>query len=527
MDRATAAWAISSSPEGIRSSTGASGRLDLAAPGSGSRSKSTESSSAPDTPSTVEWCILATKPMSSSASPSTIHISHSGRARSSWWPVISPVRSASSRSPPGLGHRGPSHVVVDVEPGVVDPHRVAEAERHLDQPAPEHRGGGDAAGDPLLHPLERVAPRDRRRVEDQGHGHVHVEARGLEVEEAGVESAESFHRLSLRRRPPCPPAGPSFATPVPSPLCPGSDWFHFSGRTVFDGGVAWVFLAVSIAFAVLVVNAYHPVKREPFTVVSFALGWIPGELPLQVGAVEVAGAAVLWPQRRPPRLAGLGGPGHRRRLGGRAGRAGRRRPPVPGPWSTQALDRRHRRGDHRRRLRSRSRRGTAGGGWSSPCPFRMAGHQAGQEHRLLGRRELPAQARHPDPSVGDARAGPGPRLHPRWGVGHRGQAAAGHPDDPRAGPARLGVRGHQLPAQPPGHLAGPHRRLQAGRGLGARAHRRVRGRPRSSSPSPAGRPAATCRRCWPSPPTGPSGSPGSRTWTPRSTPACPSTACTT
>ena len=54
-----------------------------------------------------------------------------------------------------------------------------------------------------------------------------------------------------------------------------------------------MFLAVSIAFAVLVVNAYHPVKREPFTVLSFALGWIPGELPLQVAAVEIAGAVVL------------------------------------------------------------------------------------------------------------------------------------------------------------------------------------------------------------------------------------------
>jgi acetyl esterase/lipase len=59
--------------------------------------------------------------------------------------------------------------------------------------------------------------------------------------------------------------------------------------------VAWVFLAVSIAFAVLVVNAYHPIRREPFTVASFALGWIPGELPLQVCAVEMAGAAVfVW-----------------------------------------------------------------------------------------------------------------------------------------------------------------------------------------------------------------------------------------
>jgi acetyl esterase/lipase len=54
--------------------------------------------------------------------------------------------------------------------------------------------------------------------------------------------------------------------------------------------VAWVFLAVSIAFAVLVVNAYQPVKREPFTVASFALGWIPGELPLHVCAVEIAAA---------------------------------------------------------------------------------------------------------------------------------------------------------------------------------------------------------------------------------------------
>ena len=89
--------------------------------------------------------------------------------------------------------------------------------------------------------------------------------------------------------------------------------------------------------------------------------------------------------------------------------------------------------------------------------------------------------------------------------------AAGHPDDARAGPAGLGVRRHQLPAEPQGHLARPHRRLQAGGGLGPGAHRRVRGRPRVSSPSPAGRPGATFRRCWPSPRTSPTGSPASRT----------------
>jgi acetyl esterase/lipase len=50
-----------------------------------------------------------------------------------------------------------------------------------------------------------------------------------------------------------------------------------------------VFLAVSMAFAVLVVNAFFPVRREPFTVACFALGWIPSELPLQVGVLELIG----------------------------------------------------------------------------------------------------------------------------------------------------------------------------------------------------------------------------------------------
>jgi acetyl esterase/lipase len=56
--------------------------------------------------------------------------------------------------------------------------------------------------------------------------------------------------------------------------------------------MAWVFFAVSMTFAALVVNAFHPVRREPFTVASFALGWIPGELPLHVGALEAAGVVL-------------------------------------------------------------------------------------------------------------------------------------------------------------------------------------------------------------------------------------------
>ena len=69
--------------------------------------------------------------------------------------------------------------------------------------------------------------------------------------------------------------------------------------------VAWVFLAVSMAFALLAVNALFPIRREPLTVVSFALGWIPSELPLQVGFFAVVGTVAFafdgvldsWPGR--------------------------------------------------------------------------------------------------------------------------------------------------------------------------------------------------------------------------------------
>jgi acetyl esterase/lipase len=55
---------------------------------------------------------------------------------------------------------------------------------------------------------------------------------------------------------------------------------------VFHGAMSWGLLAVSIVAVLLTVNAFSPVRREPFTVISFALGWIPGELPIQVMLVE-------------------------------------------------------------------------------------------------------------------------------------------------------------------------------------------------------------------------------------------------
>ncbi|MGP8060037.1 MAG: alpha/beta hydrolase fold domain-containing protein [Acidimicrobiales bacterium] len=54
----------------------------------------------------------------------------------------------------------------------------------------------------------------------------------------------------------------------------------------------YVFVGVSVLGALLVVNAYRPVRREPLSVVSFFCGWVIGELPIQAIVVEVAGTVV-------------------------------------------------------------------------------------------------------------------------------------------------------------------------------------------------------------------------------------------
>jgi acetyl esterase/lipase len=67
--------------------------------------------------------------------------------------------------------------------------------------------------------------------------------------------------------------------------------------------VPWVFFGVSLVGAGLVVNAFFPFRREPLTVVSFALGWLAGELPIQMIVVQGvltpvfawAGAFHAWP----------------------------------------------------------------------------------------------------------------------------------------------------------------------------------------------------------------------------------------
>ncbi len=77
-----------------------------------------------------------------------------------------------------------------------------------------------------------------------------------------------------------------------------------------------------------------------------------------------------------------------------------------------------------------------------------------------------------------AREGAGDGVRPRRRMGHRRQARAGQADDVRAGGPGLGLRRHQLPAQPEGHLARPHRRREARPRLGQGTRRRIRRRPR-------------------------------------------------
>ncbi len=60
-----------------------------------------------------------------------------------------------------------------------------------------------------------------------------------------------------------------------------------------DGGVPYAYLAVTAVGVAAVALAYRPIRREPFTVVSFVAGWIAGELAFQNIAWQVI-ASVLF-----------------------------------------------------------------------------------------------------------------------------------------------------------------------------------------------------------------------------------------
>ena len=86
----------------------------------------------------------------------------------------------------------------------------------------------------------------------------------------------------------------------------------------------------------------------------------------------------------------------------------------------------------------------------------------------IWRRARPAARRQ------SARAAAGSRRR----LGDRHAPSAGLPADEPPGRTRLDLRLDGLPGQPAQHLARPHRRRQAGAGVGQGEHRRVRRRPR-------------------------------------------------
>jgi acetyl esterase/lipase len=62
---------------------------------------------------------------------------------------------------------------------------------------------------------------------------------------------------------------------------------------VFDGGVLWAFLAFTVVSTLLAVPAWAPLRREPFSVISFLLGWVVAEVPVHAAVVVLAGTVVL------------------------------------------------------------------------------------------------------------------------------------------------------------------------------------------------------------------------------------------
>ena len=77
-------------------------------------------------------------------------------------------------------------VVVEVEMGVVDPHRAALSERHEAQLLAESRHQVEPRGDVVA----KVRVLGSRALEQGGRGDVHVRGAVLKVEERAVEAAE-------------------------------------------------------------------------------------------------------------------------------------------------------------------------------------------------------------------------------------------------------------------------------------------------------------------------------------------------
>ncbi len=93
----------------------------------------------------------------------------------------------------GRRHGHAVHVPVDVELVVGDPDREVDATRNRLELAVEHRDALDPVGELLLERLEVIAAGDGRWIDGDDPAHVHELRAALEVEEAGIQSAESIH----------------------------------------------------------------------------------------------------------------------------------------------------------------------------------------------------------------------------------------------------------------------------------------------------------------------------------------------
>lgn len=166
--------------------------------------------SAPDMPSIMQWCSLDTVANRPPLSPSTTHVSHSGRARSSGCEAMRPVSAFSCAAPPGRGS-AVAHVVVDVEVRIVDPHRRQRFVGQIDVAESEQPGAAPAGAPQQLlavarHLFEQAlgvvadggeidAPAtagERTGLEDRHPDHAHVALACLLDQEREIGGCESL-----------------------------------------------------------------------------------------------------------------------------------------------------------------------------------------------------------------------------------------------------------------------------------------------------------------------------------------------